>query len=105
MRPPIFADYKGDLCVFESVAAAERYIEPIDAQNRECSVFDADGRILAVLPDAPTTKITAPEPPQFDADHLAECLRRFLAAVGHSVAELSMPLPRLVELARAHGGR
>jgi hypothetical protein len=105
MRPPIFADYKGDLCIFESVAAAERYIEPIDAQNQECAVFDADGRILAVFPDAPTTKIMAPEPPRFDADHLAECLRRFLAAVGHSATDLHMPLPRLVELARSHAER
>jgi hypothetical protein len=46
MRPPIFAYNKGDLLVFDSVKAAELYIEPIDIANREYVFYDARGCVL-----------------------------------------------------------
>lgn len=106
MRAPIFADYRGDLCVFRSVEAAERYIEPIDADNQECTVFDADGRVLSVRSDPPRSKITAPERPEFSPDVLSACLRRFLLALGYSNAEIvAASLTRLVQLAEPHAER
>jgi hypothetical protein len=44
VRPPIVADNKGDVLVFDSVDKAERYLEPIDIRNGEYVIYDRDGR-------------------------------------------------------------
>jgi hypothetical protein len=46
MRPPIIADNRGDVLVFDTVAAAESYMEPVDVRNDEYIVFDSEGRFL-----------------------------------------------------------
>jgi hypothetical protein len=44
MRPPIFVWEPNDLMAFDSVEAAERFVEPFDADEGE--VYDSDGRRL-----------------------------------------------------------
>lgn len=46
MRPPIIADNRGDITLFDSVDAAERYLEPVDIRNQEYELFDSEGTIL-----------------------------------------------------------
>lgn len=48
MRPPIFVSENGDTQIFETVAEAEAYMEPVDVENGEYLVCDADGRRLKV---------------------------------------------------------
>lgn len=46
--PPIILDNDGDLLFFDSIAAAEQYIEPIDIQNSEYVGYDARGHRLDI---------------------------------------------------------
>ena len=40
MELPLIPEDHGDLCLFESTAALERYVEPADID--ECRVYDAE---------------------------------------------------------------
>lgn len=46
IKTPIVLNDSGDVQMFDSVESVERYIEPIDAENLDCEVFDADGNLL-----------------------------------------------------------
>jgi hypothetical protein len=46
MEPPIIANNKGDVLIFDSVEKAERYLEPIDIRNDEDVIYDREGRLL-----------------------------------------------------------
>jgi DNA polymerase III delta prime subunit len=46
MKEPIIANNKGDVLIFETVKAAEAYIEPIDIRNKEYTIYDSAGRLL-----------------------------------------------------------
>ena len=46
MKPPIIADNRGDLCVFDTVRWAESYMDPVDVRNGEYVVFDSEGLLL-----------------------------------------------------------
>lgn len=54
MKPPIFVDDSGDLLVFESVAAAEHYLEPNDIKVDK-EIYDSQGRKLKASPTKGTT--------------------------------------------------
>lgn len=47
MKLPIFINAHGDVEAYASVEEAENAIEPIDVENGEYIITDADGRILA----------------------------------------------------------
>jgi hypothetical protein len=46
MKPPIIADYRGDVSIFETVEAAESEIETYDVRDKECVIYDSEGRLL-----------------------------------------------------------
>ncbi|HEX9429442.1 MAG TPA: hypothetical protein VF944_03620 [Candidatus Bathyarchaeia archaeon] len=46
MKPPIIADYRGDVSIFETVEAAEGGIETYDVRDNECVIYDSEGRLL-----------------------------------------------------------
>ena len=48
MKPPIIADSRGDVLVFDTVALAASYMEPVDVRNGEWVAFDSEGRLLTV---------------------------------------------------------
>lgn len=45
---PLTAFCDGDICVFSSKENAESYMEPIDVENEEWTVFDAAGNKLGI---------------------------------------------------------
>jgi hypothetical protein len=48
MKPPIFVYEPRDLDVFDSVEAAEQYLEPIDVQHNRFVAYDSESRLLAL---------------------------------------------------------
>jgi hypothetical protein len=54
MKAPIIVCENGDINIFDSKEDAESYMEPIDVENGEFIVFDAEGKTL--LPDVFTEK-------------------------------------------------
>jgi hypothetical protein len=46
MKPPIIADNRGDILVFDTPTQAASYMEPIDVRNNEYRVFDSEGRLI-----------------------------------------------------------
>jgi len=101
MRPPIFVYEPNDLDVFESVEAAERYIEPIDVKNDEFTFFDSEGRVLnaSVVIDTKGIERTVIDDTedQFNKSELKRILVDFLMYLGYSESELSgLQLSQLV---------
>lgn len=46
MKPPIIVNNRGDVGIFETIEAAERYLEPIDIRHGEYVILDSEGRQL-----------------------------------------------------------
>ena len=78
--PPIIANQKGDVLLFESVSEAEAYIEPIDAENDEYSVFDSQGLLLipTVTENSAKVRLVESSPHDHRPDELVKVLRGFL---------------------------
>ena|SRR5215204_1884251 len=100
MKPPIFVYEPADLSVFESIAAAELGVEPIDVRNNEFLYYDAEGRILeaSVVTDErgiERTLITGSD--AFNKPGLKHALVEFFSALHYSRPELeNMELFELV---------
>lgn len=47
MRTPIKVNENGDISYFDTIEEAEAYMEPVDVENGEYVVTDADGRPLS----------------------------------------------------------
>jgi hypothetical protein len=108
MKTPIFVYQPNDLCVFESVKAAERYVEPIDVKNNEYIFYDAEGAVLRamVVKDFLGIERTeiCEEPTQPDEPaELRKILSDFLTFVGHPKSDLEiMSLEDLVSKSQEH---
>jgi hypothetical protein len=76
MTPPIIVDNFGDTIVFETVRAAESYLEPVDVQNSEYVGYDSEGHALRFSLNSNTDHvvITAQE----GAPTAVEALRKIL---------------------------
>ncbi|WP_143133412.1 hypothetical protein [Pseudoduganella namucuonensis] len=48
MKTPIYVSEHGDVSAFDTVEAAERYVEAVDIGRQEYIVTDGDGHRLAV---------------------------------------------------------
>jgi hypothetical protein len=46
MKPPIKVNENGDVSYFDTIEAAEIYMEPADVENGEYTITDADGNVL-----------------------------------------------------------
>lgn len=82
-KPPIIADNRGDLCVFETIAQAESYMEPVDVRNGEYVVFDSGGCLLVPVVasngNRERTVLKSAESTPAHAKVLRDALIRFLA--------------------------
>ncbi len=81
IEPPIIVSESGDVEAFESVEAAESYLEPIDVEKARFIAYDSRGRLLQLIPSSPRVRIRAAEK---DANHDRE-LRNLLTAYFESV--------------------
>lgn len=61
MKPPIIVDETGDVAIFESVRAAELYLEPIDVKDDRYVAYDSEGRLLRLVPTEPRITIESAE--------------------------------------------
>jgi hypothetical protein len=94
MRAPITLDSNGDLEVFETIADAERSLEPMDLEPDGPVVFDADGLLLRAErtprglfgADRMTLHAAGQAPEHMPS--LEQRLRRFLLRVGESEASI-----------------
>jgi hypothetical protein len=98
MRPPIFVWEPNDLLVFASVEAAERFVEPPDADAGV--VYDAEGRLLAFETDSRRTSLLERESAPTHQGELRRAIAEALLAVGTEV-DGSAPLEQLVAEALA----
>lgn len=108
MKTPIFVYQPNDLCVFESIKAAESYIEPIDVENREYVYYDAEGAVLQAkvvrdLVGIEKTKIYEEPVHRHEPSELRKILIDFLIAVGRSKSDLEiMELKNLVSTSQKY---
>lgn len=106
MKPPIIADNYGDVLVFESLAKAESYLEPIDIRNGEYTVFDSEGRLLkqSVIRDLKGREkvaIILEQDGRRESEKLKTILIQFLSQVLESSQPLeALSLEQLVEKAK-----
>jgi len=82
ISPPIVVTESGDADVFESVEAAERYLEPYDVND--LLAYDSTGRLLRLLPTTPRITIEAAELVPTHEQNALEVLLKFLNEVGVS---------------------
>lgn len=78
ITPPVIVDENGDIDVFDSVEAAELYLEPIDVEDDRFIAFDSVGRLLRLLPTTPRVTIESTEEFPNHAERLRELLIKFL---------------------------
>jgi hypothetical protein len=98
-KPPIIADNRGDLCVFETIAQAESHMEPVDVRNGEYVVFDSEGRLLVPVVasngNRERTVLKSAESTPTHAKTLRDALIRFLAK-----SRFAPPSPEKMNLAQ-----
>lgn len=75
MKLPIIIDESGDISVFDSLESAERSLEPIDILNGEFVGYDAEGRLLNIVPNGFIAKISLAELDPTHVDNLEKVLR------------------------------
>ena len=98
IKPPVIVDETGDIDVFESVEAAEIYLEPIDVENDRFVAFDSVGRLLRLLPTTPRVTIESAEEFPNHAGRLRELLIQFLKDCGSTDPDVSkLEVPELVQ--------
>ena len=82
IQAPIIVDDHGDVLVFESVAIAERYLEPVDVENEEYVAFDSEGRKLDLIVEGLRVAVREGEGQPSQRVRLEESLRSFFEAIG-----------------------
>lgn len=98
IEPPIIVDETGPIYVFQSVEAAERYLEPIDVAKNRYVAFDSQGRLLRLQATSPRVTIEAAEEYPNHAETLRQLLVKFLKDMGlPEVDVIEKSLPELVE--------
>jgi len=108
MRPPIIVDNRGDVGIFETSGAAERYLEPIDIRHGEYVIYDSEGqRLEGVIAKRRLNEIVKLQPaPKSDVnpDALRHILIGFLSRVDHTPEDVlsSRSLPQLITDALRH---
>lgn len=80
--PPIIVSESGDIEAFESVEAAESYLEPIDVEDKRFIAYDSRGRLLQLIPTSPRIRIMAAEKDAGHYDDLRHLLAVYLESVG-----------------------
>jgi hypothetical protein len=99
IEPPVILWNNGDIVVFETVADAQRYVEPVDVQNGEYKAFDAKGQSLELIGETRRTGrifrhesaavvIRESQPPGPHRDELRRILVDVLIRRGTPKAEL-----------------
>jgi len=83
MKPPIIVSDPGDIFIFESVEAAERYIEPWGLE--QLSAYDSEGRLLSLTPGDYVAHIDLAEKEPSHANELRNVLVCYLWEVGPRV--------------------
>lgn len=98
ITPPIIVSEGGDTDIFETIEAAERYLEPYDIEI--LTAYDSQGRLLTLLPTSPRITIESAELTPSHARNLRQVLLRFLKDVGDTADDLPQwTLDHLVALA------
>ena len=87
IKAPIVVTEPGDADVFETVEAAERYVEHYDVGC--LTAYDSEGRLLRLLPTTPRITIEAAEWTPNHVEQARDVLLQFLQAVGESDETLS----------------
>jgi hypothetical protein len=87
IKSPIVVTEPGDADVFETVEAAESYVEHYDVGV--LTAYDSEGRLLRLLPTTPRITIEAAEWTPNHIEEAREVLLQFLQAVGESDETLS----------------
>jgi hypothetical protein len=82
MKAPIIVNEHGNVMFFESVEAAERYLEPIDVENDEYVAYDGEGRLLRLVATSPRITIEDAEAAPAHAHVLRHLLLQFFPAIG-----------------------
>src|SRR4051794_11513717 len=100
MEPPIIAWEPNDMTIFDSVMAAESYVEPW-WQAEPISIFDSAGRRL-VVDVGKDRRITLREVESAKSDDhdLRAALLQYLQAVGVNADLNDRPTSELIALAR-----
>jgi hypothetical protein len=94
--PPIIVNENGDITAFESVTAAESYLEAVDVLNNEYEAFDSTGRRMTLRADRATGEVFisldrhARARPELLKQVLAEYLRRANLTDAHRAADASL---------------
>lgn len=95
MMLPIIVYEHGDVMFFDSIDTAERYIEPVDVNNREYTAYDRLGRQLELsLTSDGLVAINLTRPVIEKSKELREILQRLLVQIGESemwAEEASLP--------------
>lgn len=79
MKPPIIVIGDGGPFIFESVGAAEGYVEPVDVLNNEYpAAYDSEGRLLRLTVREGWNPRVEIVPVETEPHHAAE-LRQFIA--------------------------
>jgi hypothetical protein len=108
MKLPIIVSENGDINIFSSCEDACSYLEPVDVQNGEYVVFDADGFLLKInviekqrsyfgLWKFKSLSVNIEDKGSEDKPkELIEILLNFLTAAGINKFEKDVKLPELV---------
>ena len=88
IKPPIVIDESSDIDVFDSVAHAESYLEPIDVKNNLFVAYDSEGKLLRPLPTSPTITIDSAESEPNHLNELREVLIKFITQMSIPVEQL-----------------
>jgi hypothetical protein len=70
-----------DVSLFESVAEAESYLEPVDVSDGVYFGFDAEGRLSRIETDGVRVRIRTAEKEPIHVEELEDLLRGFLERV------------------------
>jgi hypothetical protein len=98
IKTPILSFDGYDVMVFETVEAAERFVEPPDVDDGV--TYDAEGRLLAFETDGRRTSLHERESEPTHERELRDAITRAMLAAGTEV-DGSAPLERLVAEALA----
>ena len=99
-KPPIFVVEGLDIGIYDSVKDAAQALEPWWVQQKEGSVYDAEGRLLTPEISGPRVVELIPEDPPAHAGELETALRAFLKEIGEAISDdPNCTLPCLVDAA------
>lgn len=98
IQTPIIIAEGWDVYLYNSIADAEGYMEPIDVEDAIYKGYDAEGKLLTISTDGKKVFISAAEDGPKHARELEDFLRECLARVKEkAAAEQSPDLPSLLK--------